>query len=309
MLRSAISFIDIFNRFGEGSAVITDTVQIRYFEIPQPTPELPRPWRVGLEKRHYATYGQRGATRTDMAHCIFQYTLAGSALFEDARGVHAVPAGTGFLCESHDPTIAYRYPPNAAEPYEFLYVSFSGTTVHTMVRALVARYGHLWTLARNDRMIRRLQGLLADRLSLIFMNEADGIALVSEVLCGLLLVRQDRVHETQDTVLVRLAKDEIERRLETQRLNLIQLSTNLRVTKEHLCRVFRKTTGMTPYQYIQRRQMLLACKWLTESNRSVKEVAATLGYDTPGNFSRTFRRQLNMTPADYRRHGNIPVLE
>lgn len=289
--------------------MITDTVQIRYFEIPQPTPELPRPWRVGLEKRHYATYGQRGVTRTDMPHCIFQYTLAGHALFEDARGVHAIPAGTGFLCESHDPAIAYRYPPNAREPYEFLYLSFSGATVHTMVRALVTRYGHLWTLARNDRMIRRLQGLLADRMSLIFMNEADGIALVSEVLCGLLLVRQERVHETQDTVLVRLAKDEIERRLETQRLNLIQLSANLRVTKEHLCRVFRKTTGMTPYQYIQRRQMLLACKWLTESNRSVKEVAATLGYDTPGNFSRTFRRQLNMTPADYRRHGNIPVLE
>jgi len=289
--------------------MIMDAVQIRYFEIPQPTPELPRPWRIGLEKRHYATYGQCGSTRTDMPHCIFQYTLAGYALCEDARGVHAVPAGTGFLCESHDPAMAYRYPPTALEPYEFLYLSFSGATAQTMVRALVARYGHLWTLAKNDRMIRRLQGLLADRTSLIFMNEADGVALVSEVLCGLLLVRQERVHETQDTVLVRLAKDEIERRLETQRLNLIQLSASLRVTKEHLCRVFRKNTGMTPYQYIQRRQMLLACKWLTESNRSVKEVAANLGYDTPGNFSRTFRRQLSMTPADYRRHGNIPVLE
>ena len=289
--------------------MIPDTVQLRSFEIPQPTPELPRPWRVGREKRHYATYGQCGARRTDMPHCIFQYTLAGAVLFEDARGVHAVPAGTGFLCESHDPAIAYRYPPQAVAPYEFLYVSFSGATVHTMVRTVVARYGHLWTLAKTDRMIRRLQGLLADRRSLILMNEADGMALVSEVLCGLLLVRQERVPETQDTVLVRLAKDEIERRLETQRLNLIQLSTNLRVTKEHLCRVFRKTTGVTPYQYIQRRQMLLACKWLTDGNRSVKEVAATLDYDTPGNFSRTLRQQLNMTPADYRRHGNIPVLE
>ncbi|MFA5206932.1 MAG: AraC family transcriptional regulator [Lentisphaeria bacterium] len=286
-----------------------DVVQIRYFEIPKPTPELFRPWRIGLETRHYATYGQRGAARTDMPHCIFQYTLSGQVWFEDAQGRHVVPAGSGFLCESHDPAVAYCYPPAVGEPYEFLYLSFSGATAHAMVRALVTRYGHLWALPRTDRVIRHLQGLLSDRTSLIFMNEADGVALVSEVLCGLLQLRQEQVPGAHDAVLVRLAKDEIERRLETQRCNLIRLSEKLRVTKEHLCRVFRKNTGMTPYQYIQRRQMLLACKWLTESTRSVKEVAAALGYDTPGNFSRTFRRQLGMAPGTYRLHGNIPMLE
>lgn len=286
-----------------------DFVHIRHFEIPQPASELPRPWRVGHEKRHFPTYGQRGSGRDDMPHCIFQYTLSGMCRFSDARNRYDVPAGTGFLCESHDPLISYSYPPDATAPYEFIYLSFSGETAVRMLRSMVARYGHVWTLPQEDRAIGRLQALLADKAGLVFMNEADGVMLVMETLCSLLQSRQARTHDAPDAALVRLAKNEIEKLIPSGRVTLAQLGARLHVTREHLCRVFRKNTGMTPYHYIQRRQMFLACKWLTESNRSVKAVAADLGYDTPGNFSRTFRRQLGMSPAEYRRHGNIPMLE
>jgi AraC-like DNA-binding protein len=45
----------------------------------------------------------------------------------------------------------------------------------------------------------------------------------------------------------------------------------------------------------------LATTYLDQSHLSIKEVAYSLGFNDPSNFSRAFRRWEGMTPKEYRK--------
>ncbi len=83
----------------------------------------------------------------------------------------------------------------------------------------------------------------------------------------------------------------------------------LDVSREHLTRVFREQTGVTPYQFILRQRTVLACRLLQEGNFTNKEIAARLGYSSPAHFLRSFRSLVGVTPGEFRSAGlTIPIL-
>jgi transcriptional regulator GlxA family with amidase domain len=43
-----------------------------------------------------------------------------------------------------------------------------------------------------------------------------------------------------------------------------------------------------------------ACQLLKETNLSIKEIAASVGYSIPHSFIQAFKRQKNATPREYR---------
>ena len=49
-------------------------------------------------------------------------------------------------------------------------------------------------------------------------------------------------------------------------------------------------------------RMQEACRLLTETNRDVKEIAASLGFSDPLYFSRRFTRLMGAPPTEYRKH-------
>jgi AraC-like DNA-binding protein len=64
-----------------------------------------------------------------------------------------------------------------------------------------------------------------------------------------------------------------------------------------LCRVFRAEKGTTPMKYVTDMRLERAADLLRKTSKSVKEVAAAVGFADPLHFSRVFRR----------RHGRPPV--
>ncbi|MFA4944124.1 MAG: AraC family transcriptional regulator [Lentisphaeria bacterium] len=281
-----------------------------HFEVLRPLPSFPRPTALGFETRDTPAYHWEGRSRGGPCHCIFQYTLAGHGGFRDAAGDHDVGPGEGFLCESHDPATAYSYPAEShGQPWRFLYLAFVGPTAHDLVRDLIRRHGAIYRLPADKGVVKRLRGFRAETPGGVCpLTPAAGAGLVLELLCALAASREGEGPETAEDRLVRRAKAEIEQGLEAGRLNVAALSARLRVSREHLSRVFRLRTGMTPYQYILRRQMLLACHWLADDRASVKEIAARLGFAGAANFVRTFHRLLGQPPARFRVSGSIPHL-
>jgi AraC-like DNA-binding protein len=90
-------------------------------------------------------------------------------------------------------------------------------------------------------------------------------------------------------------------------VNVSELADRLRVSREHLTRVFKEQTLRTPWQYILRQKMLHACRLLKTTQLTHKEIAFRLGYDTPAHFTRTFKHVLGMTPGRFRAVGTIPM--
>ena len=74
----------------------------------------------------------------------------------------------------------------------------------------------------------------------------------------------------------------------------------LHVTPKHLSEVVKQESGHTALEYIHRRILHEAKNLLTHTNRSAKEIAYDLGFNTPSQFGRFFKRKTDKSPIQFR---------
>jgi AraC-like DNA-binding protein len=79
------------------------------------------------------------------------------------------------------------------------------------------------------------------------------------------------------------------------------------VSVRTLRRRFTDTVGMSWREYVLQSRLLRAMVLLTESDRSVLEVAIEVGFDSVSAFTRAFRRITDETPSAYRRRVAAPL--
>jgi AraC family transcriptional regulator len=92
--------------------------------------------------------------------------------------------------------------------------------------------------------------------------------------------------------------------IETQVAQLATLSDITRavgVESSHLCRLFRRYQGLSPYQYLLHRKMALAAELLMNPATLVKEVAGRVGFTDPFHFSRCFKKVHRVAPKEFQR--------
>jgi AraC family transcriptional regulator len=83
-------------------------------------------------------------------------------------------------------------------------------------------------------------------------------------------------------------------------LNISDLAVEARQDVRTFTRAFRAATGFAPYAYLTMRRMEKA-KQLLLTERSVTDIAMTLGYANPSKFAAAFRRLHDCSPREWRR--------
>jgi AraC family transcriptional regulator len=68
----------------------------------------------------------------------------------------------------------------------------------------------------------------------------------------------------------------------------------------HFSRLFKRATGYSPLRYFIRQRMTKARGLLRETSRSITEIGLEVGYSSPSHFSYVFRREVGISPRDYR---------
>jgi len=89
------------------------------------------------------------------------------------------------------------------------------------------------------------------------------------------------------------------RKAHYQMMNAKDLSKIMAVSERTLNRRLKELTGETPKAFIDGVRISHACTLLLSTNKSVKEIAFSLGYSDDSVFRRLFKQKMNMSPTNY----------
>ena len=82
--------------------------------------------------------------------------------------------------------------------------------------------------------------------------------------------------------------------------NLKTLADKLSYDYAYISKLFKRVVGISYHSYILKLRVAAACRYLTGSDLGVMEIAVRSGFGCLRSFDREFRRQMNMSPREYR---------
>ncbi len=83
-------------------------------------------------------------------------------------------------------------------------------------------------------------------------------------------------------------------------LSLDELSRELDISPYYFSKLFKEETGSNFVEYLTGLRMNRAKEMLKDDRCSMKEICAQIGYSDPNYFSRIFKKNIGLTPTEYR---------
>ncbi len=98
---------------------------------------------------------------------------------------------------------------------------------------------------------------------------------------------------------IQLARRLLDQRYATA-ITIEQLSHEVALSPYYLIRLFHRIYKQTPHQYLIRVRITKAKDLLINSNLSITEICADVGFESLGSFSTLFRKIVGISPSAYR---------
>jgi AraC family transcriptional regulator, regulatory protein of adaptative response / methylphosphotriester-DNA alkyltransferase methyltransferase len=102
-----------------------------------------------------------------------------------------------------------------------------------------------------------------------------------------------------DEDLAHLVLERIENQYQ-EPITLATLAHMFHISPYHLHRTFKRIVGTTPAEYLRTVRMKAAKRMLEETDKSIAEIAITVGFPNAAHFSTVFQRHYGMVPSAYR---------
>ncbi|SFD65765.1 AraC-type DNA-binding protein [Paenibacillus catalpae] len=253
---------------------------------------------IGRDKITDPQYRWDGLTRSDGPLLLFQYTLDGEGIYEKGQEKFRIQAGQAFLTEI--PGDHRYYFPADGTHWSFIFLLFRPALILPNWEEVKKQLGETPYLPAGSRPIRLLQSMWeeaqAGRIKEPYTASSYVYQFVSE-LCRFALAPQDDTSEWPPKV--KEAISYIEAHFEHM-ISLDQLADQLEMSKYHLLRVFSKTVGMSPNDYLNQIRIKEAIRLLKETDWSIERIAEQVGYSGGSYFIKWFRKITGETPGNFR---------
>ena len=176
------------------------------------------------------------------------------------------------------------------------FFSFSGRTTLKTLRMHEHTLYHLQSITAIEKRCRNIEHEL--------IIKENGSSLEPENLFSSMLIHVSRSvrglkgrkeQRSLDSVLVRMRED-VHEKFDCEKLRALSvLSRTAFFTR------FREITGTSPAEYFQGLKVEAAKGQLTDTVKSVKEIAYDLGFFDPYHFSRVFKKAAGRAPSYFRK--------
>lgn len=226
------------------------------------------------------------------------FILEGKGVFCLNGKEYPLSAGQGFLITPGSDCV---YTADKHRPWKYIYVSFNGADGDTLVHSAgLDEENVVFDFPLDDDMVRDIYAMhSAGR-----RNEAKGYDVT-----GYFLLVMSRLVKANQAVqreggegerYVRLVKAYIEDHY-TFSITVRDMAYQVGLDRTYLYRLFIKSTGLSPSQYLSKFRLERAAAMLRDGTSSIGEISLAVGFKDVAYFYRAFTRQYRMTPKQYRK--------
>lgn len=233
---------------------------------------------------------------------IFLYTIQGSCIVETADGDTK-------LLEKNDAALLFmpsntRYytNPESKELWRYFFIMF---IVDKMTKPycneIIETVGPVFTLSPDSYSITSAVDLITKRRNGLMNHAKLCYAAIYDFLCKLYYDTTKR--DPNYSIVVQDAIRIMEERY--AKLDSIQeLAAFLNLSTAHLTRRFTTEVGISPIKYLTKIRLDHALFLLSHSKDSIHKIAVDCGFESSGYFTRVFKKNMSISPSEYRRQNS-----
>ena len=84
-------------------------------------------------------------------------------------------------------------------------------------------------------------------------------------------------------------------------VTLDDIANSIMVSKSECCRCFKRTLGITPFEYLMKYRIQESAKRIQRRPQdSISEIAGSVGFNNTSYFNKIFKKYMECTPSEYR---------
>lgn len=208
---------------------------------------------------------------------LIHFVKEGTGIFENPYGTHTVSAGQAFLIR---PGEVCTYSTDNQNPWTYTWLSFRGN--------LASKFDTCADVFEYDMDIY-------DEINVVFDMEMAK----EEYLTGIIFklyaeifgrhIKNDYSNKVMGYIDANYMND----------ISIAGIAHNLNVNRKYLARIFKDKSGMTMQQYLIKKRMSEAKKFL-KAGYTVEEAAYMSGYSDSFAFSKMFKKTYGKSPVSYK---------
>jgi len=87
----------------------------------------------------------------------------------------------------------------------------------------------------------------------------------------------------------------------TESLTLADLAKRACLNRSYYSTLFKKVTGLSPWDFILEQRIKLACKMIRTTSKNILRISDECGFNSLANFNKIFKKYTDITPSEYRK--------
>lgn len=229
---------------------------------------------------------------------IIHYVYEGELFVETEGRSFTVSPGFAFVSF---PDHVYSYISSAENPCTYRWAEFSGLNLQVFYSDVSFSFDNPLI---DDSKTRSLGTLLKEMTDKGKMSGKliNGYSWVLADILSSKPKRKQTVYEKYIEKAIEYISSNIQ-----NKTTVSDVADYLNIDRSYLSRVFNEHMGISIKKYIYNYHMNIAKNMLTYSNMSIKEVASSIGYDDPLDFTKAFHRTFGVSPTKWRNENKIKL--
>ena len=157
----------------------------------------------------------------------------------------------------------------------------------------------LFSVTDSDTTVKLDRQGIFDTLK-CFSNKMDITSFTSEIFSEYLKKNNSNTKNNFEQLIIAQIKQYVIENIGNSQLNVSLIAEYFSFSDDYMGRIFKKYTDVSLNSYITHIRINQACRLLRNTRFTISEIAQMVGYNRSNYFGHVFKKQLGMTPNEYR---------